>query len=267
MHCFYIEKEQICGDCIEVIGEDVNHIKNVLRRTVGDEITLCDGNGFFYKCSICELSNQGIKTKILEQKEATTELPGRVYLFQGLPKKDKMELIIQKAVELGVYEVIPVSTKFCVAKIEDDKKEKKKKERWQTISMTAAKQSGRGMIPSIHSLISFKEAIAIMKELDVGLMPYENAKGMIESKKQVEEAAKQKSIGIIIGPEGGFSEEEVAFAREAGIKPVTLGSRILRTETAGFTMLSLLMFEMEAIGEDTKESNMEAIGDDIEGFN
>lgn len=254
MHCFYIEKEQIDEETIRVIGDDVNHIKNVLRMTPGDELILCDKEGLFYTCRIENMDNREIYTKILNKEKAKTELPCRIYLFQGLPKKDKMELIIQKAVELGAFTVIPVATKFCVAKIEDKKKEKKKLERWQTIAEAAAKQSGRGVIPEIQGIMSFKEAIKKAGDLDGGIIPYECSKGMKASSAVIQKISRYQTVSIFIGPEGGFSEEEISFAFAAGILPISLGSRILRTETAGLTTLSVLMFEIEKQIEISRET-------------
>ena len=171
-------------------------------------------------------------------------MKNRIYLFQGLPKADKMELIIQKAVELGAYSVVPVSTRRCVVKL-DNKKAEKKVSRWQQIAESAAKQSKRMLVPEVHSVMTFKEALVYAKELDVLLIPYELAKGMKETKELIRSIEPGKSIGVFIGPEGGFEEQEVADAMEAGAKPITLGHRILRTETAGLAVLSVLMFQLE----------------------
>lgn len=246
MHCFYVDKTQIAGEQIRITGTDVNHIKNVLRMTRGENITICDGEGSFYDCVIEELSKEEISVCIQEKLKETNELSGKLYLFQGLPKKDKMEFIIQKAVELGVFEIIPVAAKFCIVKLEDKKKEKKKLERWNEIAKAAAKQSGRGIIPTVMSVMSFQEAISYASELDCSVIPYEKAEGMKKAKEAIEKGAVMSSIGIFIGPEGGFSEEEIELAKEIGITPISLGKRILRTETAGLTILSLFMFEMES---------------------
>ncbi len=245
MHCFYTEKENISGNIVQIVGTDVNHIRNVLRMEAGEEIIVCDGEGTFHVCVIKNLLKDQIEASILESKEAETELKVRITLFQGLPKKDKMEFIIQKAVELGVDEIIPISTRFCVAKIEDAKKEKKKLERWQEIARAAAKQSGRGIIPKIKSVMSFKEALKTAIEMDKTIIPYEKAEGMKVAAEEIEKMAKCQSVGIFIGPEGGFAEEEIEAAKEAGIVPISLGKRILRTETAGLCILSVLMFAIE----------------------
>ena len=183
--------------------------------------------------------------KIKEEQAADTELPSRICLFQGLPKQDKMELIVQKAVELGVSEVIPVVTKRSVVKL-DEKKAAKKTERWQSIAESASKQAGRGYIPKVAPVAGFTEALAYASGLDVLLIPYELAKGMQETKKVISGIRPGQSVGVFIGPEGGFEQEEVEEAIGAGAVPVTLGRRILRTETAGLTTLSVLMFHLEA---------------------
>ncbi len=250
MHCFYTEKENIVGGQAYITGSDVNHIRNVLRMEIGEEIVICDGEGTFHTCAIQEVSKEQIETQILESKEAETELNVKIILFQGLPKKDKMELIIQKAVELGVHEIVPVSTRFCVAKIEDAKKEKKKLERWQEIAKAAAKQSGRGIIPQIKPVMTYKEALKAAAKMDKSVIPYEKAEGMKVAVDEIGKMAKCQSVGIFIGPEGGFAEEEIAGAIENGVTPISLGKRILRTETAGLCILSVLMFEIEKNSEE-----------------
>ena len=172
------------------------------------------------------------------------ELPSKTYLFQGLPKGDKMELIIQKAVELGVYEIIPVATKRAVVKL-DKKKSESKRKRWQSISESAAKQSKRLIVPEITSVMSFREAVEYAAGMDVKLMPYELAEGMEETRHLLEGIVPGQSVAIFIGPEGGFSAEEAKLAAAEGLQPITLGKRILRTETAGMTVLSVLMYLLE----------------------
>ncbi|MBQ1689401.1 MAG: 16S rRNA (uracil(1498)-N(3))-methyltransferase [Lachnospiraceae bacterium] len=245
MHRFYVKKKQIQENQIKILGEDVNHICNVLRMKVGKEIVVCDEQGTDYYCTIHALGKEEVVAEIVSRKDTETELTGKIYLFQGIPKKDKMDWIVQKAVELGVYEIIPVAMKRCVAKIEDGKKERKKIERWQAIANAAAKQSGRGLIPQIQNVCRFPEALEKARELECVIIPYEQAECMEKSKKIIADACKTKSVGIFIGPEGGFDEEEIALALEKDFQTVTLGKRILRTETAGMTILSLLMFGME----------------------
>jgi 16S rRNA (uracil1498-N3)-methyltransferase len=248
MHCFYTEKENISDGLVKLRGKDVNHIKNVLRLEAGEELTVCDGDGTFFRCELTKVSSDCVTARVLEETKSSTELKVKITLFQGLPKKDKLELVIQKAVELGVTEVIPVATRFCVAKIEDEKKEKKKLERWQAISEAAAKQSGRGRIPKIGKVLSFQEALEKGSQMELCLIPYEKAEGMESFKnalKQCETLAEGSRIGIFIGPEGGFSEEEIQKAEAAHATCISLGKRILRTETAGLCVLSALMLTLE----------------------
>ena len=246
MQRFFVEPHQIdeVAHQIHIIGTDVNHISNVLRMKQGEEVWISDGGQKEYRCAIEAFSADEVLLHIIYAQEPDYELPSRIYLFQGLPKADKMELIIQKAVELGAYEIIPVETKRCVVKL-DGKKAAKKVERWQQIAESAAKQSKRMLVPEVHSVMTFKEALVYAKELDVLLIPYELAKGMKETKELIRSIEPGKSIGVFIGPEGGFEEQEVADAMEAGAKPITLGHRILRTETAGLAVLSVLMFQLE----------------------
>lgn len=245
MHHFFVTPEQVNGDNIHIEGSDVNHIKNVLRMKVGEELQISDGNNKKYLCKIQSMTSDNVFVKIIEEQSADTELPSKIYLFQGLPKSDKMELIVQKAVELGAYEIIPVATKRAVVKL-DEKKAAKKVERWNSIAEGGAKQSGRNVIPKVKNVMSFKEAVAYAKEIDVVLIPYELAEGMQETKKIVDNIKPGESVGIFIGPEGGFEIEEVEHAVKEGAKPITLGKRILRTETAGLTTLSILMYHLES---------------------
>lgn len=244
MQHFFVIPEQVGETEIYVTGQDVNHMKNVLRMKIGEQVEISDGNNKKYLCEVSAYEEEQAVLRILEIKEADTELKSRLYLFQGLPKNDKMELIVQKAVELGAYEVIPVSMKRCVVKL-DAKKAAKKVERWNSISESAAKQAGRSIIPKVSDVVSYREALERAEQLDVVLVPYELEEGMAETKKLLHQIQPGQSVGIFIGPEGGFEREEVEQAIEAGAHPVTLGRRILRTETAGFTMLSILMFELE----------------------
>ena len=245
MYQFFVEPSQIQGTRIVISGDDVNHIKNVLRMQPGEEIAVSNGeDGKEYRCGIEELKEEEIICTLRFVKEDGVELPSKVYLFQGLPKADKMELIIQKAVELGVYEIIPVATKRAVVKL-DEKKAKQKIFRWQAISEAAAKQSKRRIVPEIHSVMSFKEAVAYAKNMQVKLIPYELAEGMEKTRSVIEGLKPGEEIGIFIGPEGGFEEQEIQIALENGIEPITLGKRILRTETAGFTILSWIMYQLE----------------------
>lgn len=246
MQRFFVEPCQIDEKAhqIHITGNDVKHIVNVLRMKPGEELWISDGEKKEYHCVIETADSQEVVLKILYAQEPDYELPCRIYLFQGLPKADKMELIIQKAVELGAYEIIPVETKRCVVRL-DGKKAAKKTERWQQIAESAAKQSKRMLVPSVHSVMSYREALAYARELDVQLIPYELAEGMAETKEILGRIRPGQSVGIFIGPEGGFEEDEVAAAVSAGASPITLGKRILRTETAGLAILSVLMFQLE----------------------
>ena len=210
----------------------------------GEELWISDGGKKEYRCTIEEFSPDEVLLHIIYAQEPDYELQSRIYLFQGLPKADKMELIIQKAVELGAYEVIPVETKRCVVKL-DGKKAAKKVERCKQIAESAAKQSKRMLIPNVHEVLTFKEALKYAESMDVRLIPYELAKGMQETKEILADIQPGQSIGIFIGPEGGFEEKEVETAISEGAKPITLGKRILRTETAGLAILSVLMFQLE----------------------
>lgn len=246
MQRFFVEPHQIdeAAHQIHIIGTDVNHISNVLRMKQGEEVWISDGGQKEYRCTIEAFSADEVLLHIIYAQEPDYELPSRIYLFQGLPKADKMELIIQKAVELGAYEIIPVETKRCVVKL-DGKKAAKKVERWQQIAESAAKQSKRMLIPNVHQVLSFKEALKYAESMDIRLIPYELAKGMQETKEILAAIEQGQSIGIFIGPEGGFEEKEVEAAISEGAKPITLGKRILRTETAGLAILSVLMFQLE----------------------
>ena len=248
MQRFFVEPYQVQEEehRITLTGPDLNHMKNVLRMRIGEDVWISDGSEKEYHCTIEEFQEDSAVLNILYAQESQYELPSQIYLFQGLPKGDKMELIIQKAVELGAYAVVPVETRRCVVKL-DAKKAQKKVTRWQQISESAAKQSKRMLIPEVKNVMSWKEALAFAKGLEVVLIPYELAQGMKETREILAAIQPGQSVGIFIGPEGGFEEEEVRDAMEVGGKPVTLGKRILRTETAGMTMLSILMYTLESV--------------------
>ena len=246
MQRFFVKAHQIdeAAHRIDIVGSDVNHIRNVLRMKPGEELWISDGQEKEYHCQIEEVLEDEIRLHILYAQQPEYELPSRIYLFQGLPKADKMELIIQKTVELGISGIIPVDMKRCVVKL-DEKKSQKKLARWQQIAESAAKQSKRMLIPEIHPVVSVKEAAAFAGRLDVMLLPYEMAGGMEKTREIIRQIRPGQSIEIFIGPEGGFEESEVALLEEAGAKVITLGKRILRTETAGMALLSVLMFHLE----------------------
>lgn len=245
MQHFFVTPSQVRDGQIFVEGSDVNHMKQVLRMRIGEEVMVSDGNNQSYLCAVKAYEDGIAVLAVKEVKEADTELSSKIYLFQGLPKQDKMELIIQKSVELGVHEVIPTVTRRAVVKL-DEKKAKRKAERWQEIAKSAAKQAGRAYIPQVKDVLSYREALAYAKDLDVLLIPYELSDGMRETKEIIQAITPGQSVGIFIGPEGGFEREEVEQAVEAGAKAITLGRRILRTETAGLTTLSVLMFHLES---------------------
>lgn len=244
MQRFFVTPDQVGEDKIRIQGSDVNHMKNVLRMRPGEEVMVSDGNNRQYRCRVEDYPEGEAVLAILEAGLVDTELPSRIYLFQGLPKQEKMELIVQKAVELGVCQVIPVQTRRCVVKL-DAKKAAKKVQRWQQIAESAAKQAGRGYIPAVSEVMTFQEALAFSEALDIRLIPYELADGMEGTRKILDGIRPGQSVGIFIGPEGGFEKEEVGRAVEAGAMPITLGKRILRTETAGIAVLSILMYQLE----------------------
>lgn len=243
MYNFFVNDDCRQGDRYVITGADHNHIKNVLRMKVGDTI-LISANGKSNLCEIEIIDNDEIVAPIIEEDYQNTELPLQIHLFQGLPKSDKMELIIQKAVELGVYSITPIEMKRCIVKL-DDKKKKSKQTRWQAISESAAKQSKRNTIPEINETVSYKAALNAAKELDLLLVPYENEDGILSTKEALAELKEAKSVGIIIGPEGGFDDAEIEAAKDAGGRIISLGKRILRTETAAITAVGMCMLYTE----------------------
>lgn len=246
MYQFFVEPGQIQGRRIIITGSDVNHIRNVLRMKPGEEIAVSNGtDGREYRCGIESFTEDEVICSLRFVKEDGVELPSRIHLFQGLPKADKMELIVQKAVELGAYEVIPVAARRCVVRL-DEKKASSRISRWQGIAEAAAKQSRRGIIPQVHPVMNMREAVAYARTMEVKLIPYELAENMGHTKEVLEAVKSGTDIAVFIGPEGGFEQEEIELAMAAGIEPVTLGRRILRTETAGLTVLSWLMYHLES---------------------
>lgn len=246
MHYFFVTPGQVRDGCCFITGQDVNHIKNVLRMNPGEEVGIRDGISRNYVCRLEKIGKEEICARILSEEEEDRELPARLWLFQGLPKGDKMDWIIQKAVELGVYRIVPMATRRSVVKL-DKKKAEAKVRRFHAVCESAAKQSGRMIVPEVSEVVSFSEACAMAGKLDMGLIPYELARGMGETKAVLQKVRPGMQVGIMIGPEGGFDVEEVEEARQAGIIPVTLGRRILRTETAGMAALSILMFHLEEV--------------------
>lgn len=247
MHRFFVDTHQIdlVKNQIIIINEDVKHISKVLRLREKDTVEICDGANTEYICKIQSIGKDNIILSIIEKKQSTREPPVKVILYQGIPKGNKMDLIIQKIVELGVTEILPVGMKRTIVQFSSDKDKQNKMERWQKIALEAAKQSKRGIIPTVHFPVSFDEALEHSKRNQLNIMPYENEdkKGFGDVTKSLNRDNIDK-VGIWIGPEGGLDEEEVIKAIENRIYIITLGPRILRTETAGFTILSLVMYEL-----------------------
>lgn len=250
MFNFFVAKENLQNNCYRIDGGDYNHIKNVLRMSVGDTFLVsCEGQSDL--CRILDFEDNAVIAEVIEQNVNNTELPLKLYLFQGLPKGDKMEFIIEKAVELGAYAVVPTEMAHCVVKL-DDKKKISKVERWQKLSMSAAKQSKRNIIPEICECMSFKKALEFAKTLDLLLVPYESANGMAATKEALSKIKSGMSVGIMIGPEGGFADNEIEAAKNIGGEIISLGSRILRTETAAVTALSMCMLYSETENKNEK---------------
>lgn len=244
---FFVKKEQINEKTIEIKADDVKHIRNVLRKDIEDEIEICnEDNGNNYKCKIKQINQESIVCEIIKQVESKAESQINVDIYQGLPKADKMELIIQKSVELGVHAIIPTNMKRCIVKI-DAKEEHKKIERWQKISEVAAKQSGRDMIPKVENITNIKNIIN-NKQYDAIIVAYEEEREntLKQELTRLKNIKKEKyNIGIVIGPEGGIDQDEIEILKQSGAKIVTLGQRILRTETVALNILSIIMYELE----------------------
>ena len=245
MYHFFVSPTDISGHDIYIRGADHNHIKNVLRMKKGETLSVSDGvSENEYRCHIEGFEEDAVHLRLDFIKEADTELPVEICLLQGLPKADKMEFIIQKAVELGIGEVIPVATGRSIVRL-DDKKAEAKVRRWQGIAEAAAKQSMRNKIPGIGKVMNFKEALEYARDMDVKLIPYELAEDFDRTREVIGSIGKGKRVALFIGPEGGFEEEEVARAEGEGFIPITLGQRILRTETAAMVVLSWLLYILE----------------------
>ena len=248
---FFIKEEQIKENKIIIKGQDVNHIKKVLRAKTGEELEICNSQtGENFLCNIDKINDETIECNIKQKLEEKTESNIKVSIFQGLPKADKMEYIIQKSVELGVYEITPVEMKRCVVKL-NGKDKNKKIERWQKISEVAAKQCGRDMIPQINNIINIKNICNLIEKYDIVLVAYENEKEntlkqqINQLKNTIKKQDETIQIGIIIGPEGGLEPKDVEELKQSGAQIITLGKRILRTETVALNMLSIIMYELE----------------------
>lgn len=246
MQKFFIKESQKENNQIEIIGSDVKHITQVLRMQKGEKIQVCLQETLEnYIVTIEEIQKEKIMTTILEKLQTSVESNIKIDLYQGLPKADKMEYIIQKTVEIGIDQIIPVDMIRCVVKLEE-KEAKKKIERWQKIAEAAAKQSKRDKIPQVGQKIKLKEVINNIPKYDLFLVAYEEEK--VHSLKQVLQKRKKKEddkIGVFIGPEGGITLNEIELLKENGAIVVSLGKRILRTETAPITMVSNILYELE----------------------
>lgn len=245
MNHFFVSKEQINDKCVYIEGGDYNHLRNVLRVEPGEEVSVSNGeDGKEYRCILESYDDDRALLKVIFVKESNVESPAKIVLYQGLPKADKMELIIQKCVELGVAKIVPVSTRRAVVKL-DDKKAAGKITRWQAIAEAAGKQSQRAIVPIIGQVMTFKEAVKEASESDVKMIPYEMCEDMNSAKEVFDGLKPGQTISIFIGPEGGFDESEVELAKSMGIIPVSLGKRILRTETAGMMVISWIDYCLE----------------------
>lgn len=243
MFNFFVDECARTGDSFRIGGKDYNHICNVLRMQVGDTVLVSCG-GTSSLCRLQSMEADAVVAEIVEENYRDTELPVRFYLFQGLPKGDKLELIIQKAVELGVAGIVPVEMSRCVMKL-DEKKKKARRERWQAIAESAAKQSKRNVIPEVSDVLTYKQAMEKAAELDLFLVPYENERGMAATREALDRIKPGMSVGILIGPEGGFEDREIDLARQTGGAVISLGQRILRAETAAVTAVAMGMLHVE----------------------
>ena len=243
MYHFFVEEEQVNGENAYISGSDVNHIVNVLRMKIGEELLISVKGDWDYLCKIEEIESDRVNLKLLESMEQR-ELPIKLTLLQSIPKSDKLEMIVQKAIELGVSEIIPVKTNRVVVKI-DEKKTQAKVNRWNAIAESAAKQSKRSIIPKVLKPQTLDNALEIVKDYGVKLLPYENADGIKKTKDILNSLDSKNNIAVFIGPEGGFEEAEVKKSTDSGFEVITLGKRILRTETAGLALLSNIMIRLE----------------------
>ena len=242
---FYVKNNQVNNETISIIGDDVKHIRNVLRHKIDDKLEICDESGFRYLTKIREFLKNEILLEIMEQTDKNTEMPVKIDLYQGLPKSDKMDLIVQKTTELGVSKIIPVMTERVIVKLEKGN-ESKKIERWNKIAAEAAKQSGRQLIPVVENVANLEKIVEKLSKYDIVIVPFECEKD--STLKNILKNVKNKieNIAVVIGPEGGFSEKDIAtLERSLNVIKVSLGKRILRTETAGLATIAMLLYEYE----------------------
>lgn len=240
MHRFFVHPAQISESSVRICGDDVKHISGVLRLGIGDTICVCDGACHDFECRITEISKSEITAEITGKSDNINESGINVTLYQGIPKGDKMDFIVQKCVELGVVKIVPVNMKRCIAK---SKNISSRLARWQRIALEAAKQCQRGIVPEICEPVDFDSMVnMISHESALNIMPYE-CEDKTGFKHALQTADNVKDINIIIGPEGGFDDSEAKSAREAEIHTVTLGARILRCETAPIATVAAVMYE------------------------
>lgn len=244
MRRFFTEPQNISGNIADIY-EDSRHIEKVLRMKCGDEILVFDGTGFEYTARLTAIEKNLCKAEILKREFSLSEPKTKITLFQGLPKSGKMELIVQKAVELGVRRVVPVMMERCVTRIANAAAGAEKAKRWNKVSVEAAKQCGRGLVPEVSEPVTFEKAIEMLGEIQLPLMPYEvlGHEGKCDLKNVLSSNPGVAEFGIMVGPEGGFSDEEAAFAMEHGIRAVGLGRRILRTETVASALIPVIMYD------------------------
>jgi 16S rRNA (uracil1498-N3)-methyltransferase len=247
MHKFFIPKDNIVGNTAIIEGEDVKHIYKVLRLEVGDTVNINNCDGEEYLGQIEDIGKKQVTVKCIEQLTLNNESSIEVYLFQGLPKSSKMDLIVQKATELGVKEITPIITERVVVK--NELGEFKKLDRWNRIVLEACKQCKRSLIPKVNTPLEFEQLLDFLKSMDLIVVPYENEENYgIKNIMNSISKNNVKKIAVIIGPEGGFEEEEINKLKVLGASVVTLGPRIFRTETAGFVCVSLIMYELGDLG-------------------
>ena len=243
---FFIKNNQVKGEYIDITGDDVNHIKNVLRLKIDDCIQVCNSDtGNNYKAQIVSVEKSNIKCSIIEKLNSTVESNVYIHILQGLPKADKMELIIQKCTELGVQEITPVNMERSIVKL-NPKDETKKIQRWQKIAEVAAKQSGRDKITQINNIVKFKDIFNVLKDYDAFLVAYEKEKENTLKKELIKlKEVSSPKVAVLIGPEGGIGDEEIKILKTNNTKIITLGKRILRTETAPLAISSIIQYELE----------------------
>lgn len=248
MYKFFVPIDNIHGDTAIIEGDDVKHIYKVLRLSEGDKVNINNCEGTEYEAVILSVDKKSVNVKLLSELQYSNESPIDITLFQGLPKSSKMDIIVQKTTELGVNEIIPIITERVV--VRSELSEFHKTDRWKRIALEACKQSKRTIIPKVEAPIEFRELLERLEAFDLVVVPYENENGfgMKTLTKEIHKSI--KTVAIIIGPEGGFEEEEINTLKQKGCHIITLGKRILRTETAGFVCVSLLQYELGDLGGD-----------------